>query len=81
MRFVRERYGRDWVLFGNLEISDIENLPVDQFVEKVKQALDEGTSGSGRGLVLMPSACPYGRTLSPLTVKNYETMIEIAETR
>ena len=65
------------VLFGNLEISDIENLPTPQFSEKVKRALEEGTSGSGRGFVLMPSACPYGRELSPLTLKNYEKIIEL----
>ena len=59
--------------------SDIENLPTEQFAEKVKRALAEGTSGGGRGFVLMPSACPYGRKLSPRTMKNYEKLIEIAE--
>ena len=28
--------------------------------------------------VLMPSACPYGRKLSALARRNYETMIELA---
>lgn len=78
LKYVRENYGRDMVLFGNLEVSDIENLPTLQFAEKVKRALDEGTSGSGRGFVLMPSACPYGRVIPPLTMRNYETIIEIA---
>lgn len=78
LKYVRENYGRDMVLFGNLEVSDIENLPTPQFAEKVKRALDEGTSGSGRGFVLMPSACPYGRVIPPLTMRNYETIIEIA---
>ena len=78
MRFVRETYGRDWVLFGNLEVSDIESLPVDRFAEKVKRAMAEGAAGNGRGFVLMPSACPYGRILSPLAIKNYEKMIAIA---
>lgn len=77
--YVRERYGENMVLFGNLEISDIENLPTDQLAEKVKRALDEGTSGSGRGFVLMPSACPYGRELASLTMKNYEKIIQIVE--
>ncbi len=74
--WVRARYGRDMVLFGNLEISDIETLPTEQFREKVKGALDEGTRGPGRGFVLMPSACPYGRNLPALTVRNYETIVE-----
>ena len=79
LAYVRERYGENMVLFGNLEVSDIENLPTEQFSEKVKRALDEGTAGSGRGFVLMPSACPYGRELAPLTLRNYEKIIEIVE--
>ena len=79
LAYVRQNYGREMVLFGNLEVSDIENLPTDQFSEKVKKALDEGTAGSGRGFVLMPSACPYGRILNSLALKNYEKMIELVE--
>ena len=76
---VREKYGKEMVLFGNLEASDIENLPTPQFADKVKRAIGEGTSGSGRGFVLMPSACPYGRELSTRAMKNYEKIIEIVE--
>ncbi|NLE44365.1 MAG: hypothetical protein GX620_06555 [Chloroflexi bacterium] len=79
LRYVRERYGAQIVLFGNLEASDIENLPGDLFAAKVRQAVDEGTAGSGRGFVLMPSACPYGRVLSPLAMENYRTMIDIVD--
>ncbi len=79
LSYVRETYGGQLVLFGNLEITDIENLPTDQFAEKVKRAIDEGTAGEGRGFVLMPSACPYGRVLSSLTMKNYEKIIDIVE--
>ncbi len=79
LAYVRERYGKELVLFGNLEASDIENCPTDQFETKVQQALKEGTSGSGRGFVLMPSACPYGRKLSTLALKNYEKIIEVVE--
>jgi hypothetical protein len=75
---VRQRYGRQLVLFGNLEITDIENLPTPRFAEVVKRSLAAGTSGEGRGFVLMPSACPYGRKLSALARRNYETMIELA---
>lgn len=78
LREVRERYGRQWVLFGNLEVSDIESLSASVFAEKVKRALDEGMSGPGRGFVLMPSASPFGRQISPLCLKNYETMVELA---
>ncbi len=79
LAYVREHYGKDLVLFGNLEASDIENCPTDQFETKIRQALEEGMSGNGRGFVLMPSACPYGRKLSTLALKNYEKMIEVVE--
>lgn len=80
LAYVRQKYGRNLVLFGNLEASDIENLPTPQFAGKVRRALDEGTAGNGRGFVLMPSACPYGRVLSRLALKNYEKIIELVET-
>ena len=67
------------MLFGNLEIADIESLPTPQFTEKVKRALNEGTAGTGRGFVLMPSAAPYGREVSALTMCNYETIIRLVE--
>ncbi len=79
LSYVRENYGGKMVLFGNLEIADIENLPTDQFVAKVRQALDEGTAGDGRGFVLMPSACPYGRELAELALRNYEAMIRTVD--
>jgi hypothetical protein len=61
------------------EIAEVENLPPDRFEETVKRALDEGTAGDGRGFVLMPSAAPYGRTISSTTMRNYETMVRLAE--
>ncbi|MCJ7532781.1 MAG: hypothetical protein MUO64_17385 [Anaerolineales bacterium] len=79
LRYVRESYGEQLVLFGNLEASDIENLPTDLFRRKVMAALQEGTSGKGRGFVLMPSACPYGRVLSPLALANYGAIIDTVE--
>ena len=76
LSYVRQRYGKQLTLFGNLEASDIESLPTREFREKVKRALEEGTAGEGRGFVLMPSACPYGRLISPLAMANYECMVE-----
>jgi hypothetical protein len=76
---VRDRYGQQLVLFGNIEIADVENLETPRFAEKVKRALDEGTRGSGRGFVLMPSASPYGRIISARTMRNYENMVQLAE--
>ncbi|HIJ65938.1 MAG TPA: hypothetical protein HPP77_08290 [Candidatus Hydrogenedentes bacterium] len=79
LRYVREKYGKQMVLFGNLEMSDVENMPTARFAEKVERALHEGTQGEGRGFVLMPSACPYGRHLSSLTLRNYEEIIRQIE--
>ncbi|MCK4601622.1 MAG: hypothetical protein KAU28_04100, partial [Phycisphaerae bacterium] len=79
LREVREKYGRDMVLFGNIEVTDIENLPPEEFEPKAVQALREGTAGEGRGFVLMPSAAPCGRTMTANTMKNYETMVNLAE--
>ena len=69
----------DFVLFGNIEASDIENAPADEFAAKVETALRDGPNRDGTAFVLMPSSCPYGRTITPLTLQNYTTMIELTE--
>ncbi len=79
LSYVRQNYGGSMVLFGNLEASDIENLHVGAFREKIKTALNEGTMGNGRGFVLMPSASPYGRKLSSTAMKNYEAIVNEME--
>ncbi len=75
---VRQRHGEQMVLFGNLEVADIERMPVDEFDRLVCTTLEQGTTGSGRGFVLMPTACPIGRTLSRQTLANYETIVRRA---
>ena len=77
LEYVRRNYGGQMVLFGNLEITDIEIMPTADFAKKARRTLSEGTAGEGRGFVLLPSACPYGRKLSPLAVANYEKMVEL----
>ncbi len=74
---VRQQVGEQMVLFGNLEASDLENNPAEDFRDKVRTALVEGPGG--RGFVLMPSSCPYGRVLSGRTLRNYEVMVEEVE--
>lgn len=75
--YVRKRYGDRLVLFGNLEINDIELLPTAEFEKKVYTALEEGVGG--KGFVLMPSSCPFGRKLPDLTRDNYFKIIEVVE--
>ena len=77
---VRAAIGKQTVLFGNIEASEIELLPPPQFEARVRQALEQGTAGEGRGFVLMPSACPYGRRIPERVLRNYETMVRLAAT-
>lgn len=79
LEYVRRNYGAQMTLFGNIEASEIENLEPAAFEKRVAQAIREGTAGSGRGFVLHPSACPYGRKLSARAMRNYETMVRLAE--
>ncbi len=78
--YVRQRYGDRLVLFGNIELCDIELMEPVEFHKVVEKALAEGTQGQGRGFVLMPSSAPNGRHICPRILKNYETMAELAET-
>jgi uroporphyrinogen-III decarboxylase len=79
LKYVRETCGEDFVLFGNLELSDIEIMNSDEFEQKIITALEEGPSKSGNGFVLMPSACPIGRELKTTTLENYKKIIEVVE--
>jgi hypothetical protein len=76
---VRTAIGDQTVLFGNIEASEIELLSPPAFEARVREALSEGTAGEGRGFVLMPSACPYGRRISADVMANYETMVRLAQ--
>jgi uroporphyrinogen-III decarboxylase len=78
LREVRAAIGDRVVLMGNIEAADIENLSPPEFERRVARAMREGTAGSGRGFVLHPSSCPYGRTITPQTMANYRTMIRLA---
>jgi hypothetical protein len=78
LAYVRRRYGRELVLFGNLEMADIENTEPGDFEKLVEKALIDGTSGEGKGFVLMPSSAPTGRKITPKMMANYETMVRLA---
>jgi uroporphyrinogen-III decarboxylase len=75
---VRRRYGRELVLFGNIEFADIEHAEPAEFEKIVAKALKDGTDGEGKGFVLMPSSAPISRTISSKVMANYETMIHLA---
>ena len=80
LEFVRRRYGERLVLFGNIELSDIESMEPARFETLVAKTLADGTGGPGKGFVLMPSSAPNGRRITSQTMKNYETMVRLAET-
>jgi hypothetical protein len=78
LEYVRRKYGMELVLFGNLEIADIENMEPAEFEKVVEKTLIDGTKGKGRGFVLMPSSAPNGRKITSRTMANYETMVRLA---
>jgi hypothetical protein len=79
LSWMRREYGRDLVLFGNIEASDIENLTFPAFESKCRRTILDGTTGQGMGFVLMPSACPYGREIQETTMANYRTMVRLVK--
>jgi hypothetical protein len=78
LEYVRREYGRELVLFGNLELVDIENMEPTEFEKVVEKTLEDGTRGEGRGFVLMPSSAPNGRVITTRMMANYETMVRLA---
>ncbi|MBW8040571.1 MAG: hypothetical protein FVQ85_11280 [Planctomycetes bacterium] len=78
LEYIRQKHGMELVLFGNLEIADIENMEPSEFEKVVDKTLTDGTIGQGKGFVLMPSAAPNGRNITPRMIANYETMVRLA---
>ena len=78
LEYARDKYGKDLVLFGNLELIDIENMEPADFEKLVEKALIDGANGDGKGFVLTPSSAPNGRVITPKMMANYETMVRLA---
>jgi hypothetical protein len=75
---VRKKYGKELVLFGNLELADIENSDPTDFETIVEKSLIDGTASDGKGFVLTPSSAPTGRRITPRVMTNYETIVRLA---
>ncbi len=78
LAYVRRKYGKDLVLFGNIEFAAIENTGPAEFEKLVEKSLKDGTAGQGKGFVLMPSSAPISRKITPRVMKNYQTMLRLA---
>jgi len=78
LSYVRSKYGKNLVLFGNIEFAAVENTEPAEFEKLVSKTLKDGTAGDGRGFVLMPSSAPISRKITPRVLANYETMIRLA---
>lgn len=78
LAYVRREYGEDMVMFGNLQLADIENMEPAEFEKTVEKTLTDGTSGQGKGFILMPSSAPNGRKITQRVTTNYETMVRLA---
>jgi len=78
LAYVREKYGENMVLFGNIEAAEIATMKPEAFKERVKKAVEDGNRGSGRGFVFCPSAPPLGREISEQVLTNYRLMLEAA---
>ena len=78
LAYVRREYGKELVLFGNLQLADLENMEPVEFEKVVAKTLKDGTNGDGKGFVLMPSSAPNGRKITSRVMANYETMIRLA---
>lgn len=76
---VAREYGDSLALFGNVEVTDLENLDEEKFYEKTARSVDAGREA--KGFVLMPTASPYGREISPRTMRNYQTMVRLIKGR
>ena len=77
LEYVRREYGGELVLFGNIEIADVEHKEPSEFEKVVEKTLEDGTNGKGKGFVLMPSSAPNGRKITPRMMANYQTMIRL----
>jgi uroporphyrinogen-III decarboxylase len=78
LAYVRRKYGKELVLFGNIEFADIENTGPAEFEKIVDKSLKDGTHGDGKGFVLMPTSAPISRKITPGILANYETMVRLA---
>ncbi len=73
---VKRKYGKQFCLFGNIELKELEFATPERIDALVREAMDAAKEGSG--FVLMPTASPINVPLSKVTERNYRQMVESA---
>jgi uroporphyrinogen-III decarboxylase len=71
---IKELYGRDIVLFGNMQLRDLEFATPAEIDALVKRCMESAKDAGG--YVLMPTASPIDAPLKPETEANYVAFIE-----
>ena len=71
---IKAQYGKDLVLFGNIELKVLETATPDQVDANVKAQMDAAKEGGG--YIMLPTAAPINEPLSPLTERNYFAWID-----
>ncbi len=74
---VKKHYGKDLILFGNMELKFLEHETPAEIDARVKVMMDEAKEGGG--FVLMPTAAPINIPLSPKTEQNYFAYFDAGE--
>jgi uroporphyrinogen-III decarboxylase len=71
---VKKLYGDDLVIFGNIQMRDLEYAAPDEMDELVRKCMESAKEGGG--YVLMPTTVPIKAPLEPQTDANYRVFIE-----
>jgi hypothetical protein len=71
---VKRLYGDDLVLFGNMQLRDLEYVTSQEMDTLVKKSMDAAKAKGG--YVLMPTSSPINAPLKPETEANYLAFIE-----
>jgi uroporphyrinogen-III decarboxylase len=73
---VKEKYGKDICLMGNIQLRDLEYCHPEEMRAIVIDCMRAAKEGGN--YVLLPTAAPINTQLSPVTEENYMIMIDTA---
>jgi len=76
LKDIKTQYGKQFCLFGNIELRELECADLPRIDELVRQAMEDAKEDGG--FVLMPTSAPINVPLSERTEANYLQMFESA---